>query len=326
MRFLLIVLLAFPASLLVAQQPIGRTSATEVQVAGAVDISHGETVLGNGSQITAGTQTVKIALQRGGSLSLCSTSSVHLAKDRSIDDPASSALMMALDRGAIEANYTVGKYSDVLLTPDLRILISGPGQANLSIRVNPQGDTCVDNRGPNAPYITVTSQLEGGAYRVESDQRVNFEHGSLREVVDHEPEPCGCPATPAISVASTGTTSANPAAPGHAVGGPSSTPADTAFPVAESEGLAPPPAPRNVPEVAPGQTHAQVTVPLTYNGENPSSTPPAAEPPPAAAPVAPPTPAPEVASAPPPQAAPPAPNQGGVFHRIGHFFAKLFGK
>ena len=211
MRFFLpgIVVFLFPQPH--AQQPIGRTSATEVQVSGAVDISHGETILGNGSQITAGEQSVKIALQRGGSLHLCSTSSVHLAKDRSIDDPASSALMMALDRGAIEANYVVGKYSDVLLTPDLRILISGPGQADLSIRVNPKGDTCVDNHGAEAPYVTVTSQLEGGAYRVMPDQRVNFQHGSLNEVVDHEPEPCGCPAMPVTSVASTGTTGENPA-------------------------------------------------------------------------------------------------------------------
>jgi hypothetical protein len=181
----------FFAPIMLAQQPIGRTSATEVQVSGAVDISHGEMLLGNGSQITAGEQAVRIALQRGGSLRLCSTSSVHLAKDRSIDDPASSALMMALDRGAIEANYVVGKYSDVLITPDLRILISGPGQANLSIRVNPKGDTCVDNHGTDAPYVTVTSQLEGGAYRVMPDQRVNFQHGSLSEVVDHESRSAG---------------------------------------------------------------------------------------------------------------------------------------
>jgi hypothetical protein len=329
MRFLPIGLLALGVPLLSAQQPIGRTSATEVQVSGAVDISHGEMLLGNGSEITAGNQAVKITLQRGGSLRLCSTSSVHLSKDRSVDDPASSALMMALDRGAIEASYDVGKYSDVLLTPDLRILISGPGQASLSIRVNTRGDTCVDNHGADAPYITVTSQLEGGAYRVLPDQRVNFEHGSLREVVDHEPEPCGCPTAP-VSVASTGTTSTNPAAPGRPVGGPSSTPADTAFPIAESEGLAAPPAPRNVPEPPSGETHAQVTVPLTYNGENPAPTPampPAPAPPPAAvAPAPQPTPAPEVASA--PVASPAVGNTGGggVFHRIGHFFAKIFGK
>jgi hypothetical protein len=312
--------------LLAAQQPIGRTSATEVQVSGAVDISHGETLLGNGSEITAGDQAVKITLERGGSLRLCSTTSVHLAKDRSIDDPASSALMMALDRGAIEANYTVGKYSDVLLTPDLRILISGPGQAELSIRVNTKGDTCVDNHGASAPYVTVSSQFEGGAYRVLPDQRVNFEHGSLHEVVDHEPEACGCPTTPAVSVASAGSTSANPATPGRPVGGPSSTPADTAFPIAESEGLAAPPVPAAVPTVPPGEAHVQVTVPLTYNGENPApavaSAP--APPPAATAPPPQPTPAPGIAAPPPVPSA--APGQGGVFHRIGRFFSRIFGK
>jgi hypothetical protein len=330
------------APLLHSQQPIGRTSATEVQVSGAVDISHGETILRNGSQITAGEEAVKIALQRGGSLRLCSTSSVHLAKDRSVDDPASSALMMALDRGAIEANYVVGKYSDVLLTPDLRILISGPGQADLSIRVNPKGDTCVDNHGADAPYVTVTSQLEGGAYRVMPDQRVNFQHGSLSEVVDHEPEPCGCPTMPVTSVASTGNTGANPAAPGKPVGGPSSTPADTAFPLAQSEGLAPTPTPAT-PVVPAGQTHAQVTVPLTYNGENaaaapaarpasapasPSTSQPQTASPPASPPAPPPapqsTPSPEIATAPPPPNQ--SSNNNGVFHRIGRFFSRVFGK
>ncbi len=320
MRFLFIGSLGLAVPLL-AQQPIGHTSATEVQVSGAVSISHGETTLGNGSEITAGNQAVKITLERGGELRLCSTSAAHLSKDRSIDDPANSALMIALNRGAIEANYSVGRYSDVLLTPDLRILISGPGQADLSIRVNTQGDTCIDNHGANAPYVTVSSELEGGAYRVLPDQRVNFLHGSLREVVDHEPEPCGCPSTPTVNVA---------AAPG----GPSSTPADTAFPVAQSEGLTAPPVPRPVPVVPAGQPHVEVTVPLTYDANKPAA--PAAVPPvPAQGPVAapPPEPEPEVASAAPaPEMATtapapnPPPNQGGLFHRLGHFFSKIFGK
>jgi hypothetical protein len=304
MRSLLIFLFA---PMLAAQQPIGRTSATEVKVSGPVEISHGETVLGNGSEITAGDQAVKITLERGGELHLCSTSSIHLSKDRSIADPSSTALMMALDRGAIEADYTVGTYSDVLLTPDLRILISGPGQAHLSIRVNTKGDTCVDNHGAAAPYVTVSSQLEGGAYRVLPDQRVNFEHGSLHEVVDHEPEACGCPSVPASSVAGV-------------TGGPSSTPADTAFPIAQSEGLAPPPAPRPGPAVPPGETHAQVTVPLTYNGENP--TPPPATPVPSAAQA---TPAAQTAPSPTPAAPASTPPPRGFFHRVGHFFSKIFG-
>jgi hypothetical protein len=339
MRLLLALCLTV-ATPLVAQQPIGRTSATEVQVSGAVDISHGETVLGNGSQITAGNQAVNITLQRGGSLRLCSTTTVHLSKDRSVDDPASSALMMALDRGAIEANYAVGKYSDVLLTPDLRILISGPGQADLSIRVNTKGDTCVDNHGATAPYVTVTSQLEGGAYRVLPDQRVSFQHGSLGEVVDHEPELCGCPVMPVTSVAIAKTPAGLP------VGGPSSTPADTAFPIAESEGLSAPPKPSPVPVVPPGQPHAQVNVPLTYNGETPPPpTPPSADtatapatttaaatagvttasattapanPPPAET-------APAQVAPQPTSSAQQSTSSGGVFHRIGRFFSRIFG-
>jgi hypothetical protein len=285
-----------PAILLItlpvlAQEPIGRTAATEVKVSGAVDIAHGETVLLNGSAITAGKQSVPISLTRGGALTLCSTSTVHLSKDRSIPDPASSALMMALDRGALEAKYTVGTYSDVLMTPDLRILISGPGEADLRIRVNTQGDTCVDNHGTNAPYVTVSSQLEGGAYRVMPDQRVSFQHGSLQEVVDHEPESCGCPALPPNAVA------------------------ENAFPVAQSEGLAPPPPPSAAPVVPPGQTHAEVTVPLVYNGENPA-------PPPAAPDPAPPTPA---APATPVVPAEPPPAKHGFFHSVGHFFSRIFG-
>jgi hypothetical protein len=318
--------LAIFVPLLAAQQPIGRTSATEVKVSGAVDISHGETLLGNGSEITAGDQAVTITLQRGGELRLCATSSVHLSKDISVPDPTSSALMMALDRGAIETHYTVSKYSDVLLTPDLRILISGPGEAQLSVRVNAKGDTCIDNHGSAAPYVTVSSELEGGAYRIAPDQRVSFQHGSLHEVVDHEPEPCGCPATPAVSVASAGNTGENPAKPGQPVGGPSSTPADTAFPIAESEGLAPPPKPTPTP---PKETHAQVTVPLIYNGENPTAAPPAAAPPasPAATPPEQSPPA-QVVSAQPSnvEPAPEPTHQGGFFHSIGHFFARMFGK
>jgi hypothetical protein len=285
-----------PALLLVglpvlAQEPIGRTAATEVKVSGAVDIAHGETVLLNGSEITAGKQSVSITLTRGGALTLCSTSTVHLSKDRSVPDPASSALMMALDRGALEAKYTVGTYSDVLMTPDLRILISGPGQADLRIRVNAQGDTCIDNHGSNAPYVTVSSQLEGGAYRVMPDQRVSFQHGSLQEVVDHEPESCGCPVLPPTSLA------------------------ENTFPVAQSEGLAAAPPPSTTPVVPPGQSHAEVTVPLVYNGENPAL-------PPDPAPAMPGATAPSPPAAPPTQ---PAPAKHGFFHSVGHFFSRIFG-
>ncbi|MGC2402023.1 MAG: hypothetical protein WA510_19660, partial [Acidobacteriaceae bacterium] len=125
----------------------------------------------------------------------------------------------------------------------------------------------------------------------------------------------------------------SPAEPGKPVGGPSSTPADTAFPIAESEGLAPPPKPSPVP---PKETHAQVTVPLTYNGENPKAVPPAAaaatppeQSPPAQTASAPPSnvePTPEPTPEPAPEPAPEPTHQAGFLHGIGHFFARIFGK
>ena len=253
--------LAMAGTALHAQQapPIGHTHAKEVQVSGAVEVRDGEMQLGNGSAITAGTETVNITLSRGGQLRLCATTAVHLSHDTTVAAPDSSALMMALDKGAIETDYETGKYSDVLLTPDLRILISPPGHADLSVRVNARGDTCVDNHGANAPYITVSSQFDGGIYRLKPNQHVTFEHGGLRDVVDTENEPCGCPVTPPVAVASAG----------KPIGGPSSTPADTTFPLAQSEGLAPAPPLPTTPVVPQGQVHAEVSVPLSYNGELP---------------------------------------------------------
>jgi hypothetical protein len=329
--------------------------AAGVQISGDVHVADGDMELGNGSTITAGNETVPITLARGGELKLCATTSVHLSRDRSIEAPDASGLMLALDRGAMEAHYQTSKYSDVLLTPDLRILISGPGDADLSIRVSPQGDTCIDNRGPNAPYITVTSQLEGGLYRVQPGQHISFQHGSLREVVDTEHEPCGCPAP--VSVATVGTPAPQGAPPGHPVGGPSSTPADTAFPLAVSEGLTKPPLPPTTPVAAPGEVHAQVAVPFRYDGNLPAvsgtggpgvsteaasipgpsptapapsasnmSAPPPPVPPPGSSPVRlqSSTAQPVIADVPPPapQRKPPA---RGLFHRVGRFFSRLFG-
>jgi hypothetical protein len=338
----------------VAAQTIGHldpsATAEKVQVSGAVTLTGDGTSLGNGSTVTAGKVTLPIHLTRGGQLDLCATTTVHLSQQYNAAD-ANSPLMVALDHGAIEAHYKIGKNSDVVLTPDLRILLSGPGQADVRIRLNDQGDTCVANRGDNAPYVTVSEQMGPGVYRVMPNQRVMFEQGSVRNVVDNEAQPCGCPAAPVISVASAGST-AEPgkavAKPGQAVetkpaetsenvGGPSSTPADTAFPLAESEGLAPPPAAPTKPVVPPGETHSEVTTTLSYIAPQqtvPTGTPSGMATPESAATVAT-APVPgfgpsvntgpvEVSEARPvPQPKPQ--HKSGFFHKIGRFFAKIFG-
>src|SRR5271170_625113 len=322
------------------QRPIAYVPTEGVFLSGSLSVENGKASIGNNGTVTAGDSTAHVQLARGGELRLCASTKVHLSKDSSAnpgDATADSALMIALDRGALEASYTPGKYSDVLLTPDLRILISGPGEADLKIRTNEKGDTCIDNHGANAPYVTVISQFEGGLYRVQPNQRVLFEHGSLDQVVDNESEPCGCPAAaPPVSVTSAApeivpapsrTPEPKPAAPVAKpaqletkpvestatipLGGPSSTPADTTFPLAESEGLKPPPPPPTQPVVPPGTVHAQVEVPITYDAKatpNPAQPGAAGPPPPEANDVAsaPASPAPAAATA-------QKPNQGGGF-------------
>jgi hypothetical protein len=261
-----------PPSPAASQSSIATVSLEGVSLSGSLSVENGLAFIGNNGAITAGDKTAHVALTRGGALNVCASTKIQLSTDNTI---SGGGLMIAIDHGALEAHYLPGQYSDVLLTPDLRILISGPGEANLSFRVNNQGDTCVDNHGDRAPYVLASSLFEGGAYRIQPNQRVLFEHGSLQQVVDNESEPCGCPLLPPIpapaSIASVGIPGATLRSSDKGTSAPpppaATTAAQNPFPLAESEGLQPPPPPPNTPVVPPGEAHIQVTVPLVYNGE-----------------------------------------------------------
>ena len=272
--------------------PIAIVPVEGVKLSGALNVADGKAVIGASGSITAGDRTAVVTLPHRGNLHICATTKVSLTSDSSV--PAESGegdspgLMMGLERGAVEANFATGKNSDVILTPDLRILISGPGVAAVRVRLGEKGDTCVDNGGPEAPYVLVSSNFNGGAFRVQPGQRVMFEQGSLSEVVDNEKESCGCPPDPASL------TQAN------------------AFPEAQSAGLAPAaPEVTKTPEVAAELSREEVR-PVAPAAEVPA---------PEAAPV----PAAASAAVPAPASAPAPPKNPGVFTRIGRFFRKLFG-
>lgn len=293
--------------------PIAYVPTTGVTVSGSLSVENGKAIIGNNGTITAGDSTADVKLARGGELKVCASTKVHLSRDTNVADAADSALMIAMDRGALEASYVPGKYSDVLLTPDLRILISGPGTADLKIRVNEKGDTCIENHGASAPYVTVTSQFEDGVYRVQANQRVMFEGGSLQKVVDNEPEPCGCPAAaPPVVVADTAAPVKTDAKTNIDA---AKTKAEAAnpFPLAQSEGLTAPPAAATAPVVPAGTVHAEVEAPITYDAAK--------------------TPNPQAAgaagaaadSANAQSAAAATKKKQGFFHSVGHFFSKVFG-
>ncbi len=227
-----------PAIPTVPGGPLAIVPVEGVKLVGALEIAEGKAVIAASGSVTAGEHAATITLPRRGNLRICPTTKVSLTADSSVRTNEAPGLMLALDRGALEANFATGPNSDVILTPDFRIIISGPGTAQVQVRLGARGDTCVDNHGPNPPYVSVSSVFEGGVYRVQANQRVMFQGGSLRAVIDEEKEPCGCPPeTPA-------------------------SPTGNQFPLAQSEGLAPLPTPPPNAS-APGTVNAQITAQLS---------------------------------------------------------------
>lgn len=286
---------AAPTAVPIAIVPIDTRNPDQgAKVTGALEVSQGKAIIASSGEVTSGSATTQVTLPRRGTLRVCASTTVKLAADSSVPAGEVPGLLMALDRGAVEASFAAGRNSDILLTPSLRVLIGGPGAVDLKVRLAENGDTCVDNPGLDAPYVLVSSVFDGGAYRVQPGQRVMFQHGSLNEVVDQEKEPCGCPPPSSAS------------------------PAGNEFPLAQSEGLAPMAKPLSAPPpgspatqgATQGTTEAQSAPPLVYNTAANAPKPP---------------PEFQAASTPAAPATPVAQKKPGFLHKVGNFFRRIFG-
>ena len=200
-------------------------------------------------------------------------------------------LLFSLDSGAIEIQTTATP-TDAVMTPDLRFTARTGGPLDLRLRVARNGDTCVENRGAGAPVLEVSDPFGDAVYELAAGQHVLFEHGSLREVVDHESSLCGCPDEKGVPVADALMAPATAAAVQHP------------FPVAISEGLAPE---AEVPQAPTGEVHAQVSETLSYNAPPSAQAGSGAE-----------------AGAPSSAATAQAPPVNDLAHIVGRFFHKLF--
>ena len=206
---LMLSMVCVSARTLSAQQLIGYVATKDADVAGAKDTVEGRAVLAGSVSVTAKDHTAPIDLARGGTVRVCQTSVLHVSESREM--MVAAPLLFSLDRGAIEIE-TKTTPTDAVMTPDLRFTARTGGPLDLRLRVTTNGDTCVENRGAGAPILEVGDPFGDATYELTAGQHVMFEHGSLREVVDQEKEPCGCPP--------------------EALGA-------TEFPLAQSEGLAP---------------------------------------------------------------------------------------
>src|ERR1700722_20357181 len=171
-------------------QQVGTVGMQDASVQGALEVRNGQAILVSNTTVTALDRSADIALNRGGTVRICATSGLHVTAGKST--AAQPPLMLALDRGAVEIKMPATT-SDVVMTPDLRFTARGDGSLDLELRVTRNGDTCVENRGPQAPTLNVADQFGEASYELRAGQHVLFEHGSLKEVVDHESSSCGCP-------------------------------------------------------------------------------------------------------------------------------------
>lgn len=268
-----------------AQQPMATVSTHDAQVTGGMQVQGERATLVSNASVTALDHTAPIALARGGDVLVCSTSQFHL-----LHVGVGNALLFGLDRGALEL-HTRADARDMILTPDIRFTVEHAGDFNLRVRVTRSGDTCVDNAGKGAPVLMLTDSFGAASYRLIPGQHVMFERGSLREVVDNERSPCGCPQAPVAGSAA----------------------AKNAFPEAESEGLAPTAIAQN--DAPAGQKQTQIAASLSYQGDKGAAQPvqSATIDPTASGPAT----NPAVDSTQPRIAR-------GFFGAIGHFFHKLF--
>jgi hypothetical protein len=226
-----------------AVQVMGTVATKDALVTGGLEVKGDRARLMSNTSVTAYDHTAQVKLERGGEVLVCATSQFHL-----LHSGGEKALLFGLDRGALEL-HSPTETQDVILTPDIRFAVEAKGSYDLRLRVTRDGDTCVENAGKKAPVLMLNDAFSRASYRVMPGQHVLFEHGNLREVVDNERSPCGCPGSAEPEHVAANASAATKAAAEHP------------FPAAESEGLAPTAPVENSPV---GEKQTQVSTTLAY--------------------------------------------------------------
>ena len=103
-------------------QPIGELYATDASVKGSVILAGSGTSVLSGSSIQAGVEAATLKLDRGGSLLVCEGTKLAVNSSQN-----GRQLLLSLNTGNLELNYPLGTEADTLLTPDLQLLMPGPG-------------------------------------------------------------------------------------------------------------------------------------------------------------------------------------------------------